>query len=47
MDSPLATVIANIFASFYEYNWPNEYNFNKSKFYLIYVDDILADLSKE
>ena len=27
---------------FYETNWRNEYDFNKPKFYLRYVDDILA-----
>ena len=26
----------------YETRWLNEYNLNKSKFYLRYVDDILA-----
>ena len=32
---------------FYESKWLNEYNFNKSKFYLRYVDDILAAFDKE
>ena len=32
---------------FYETNWPNEYDFNKPKFYLRYVDDILAAFDKE
>ena len=33
--------------SFHESKWLNEYNFNKPKFYLRYVDDILADFDKE
>ena len=33
--------------SFYETNWRNEYNFNKPKFYLRHVDDILAAFDKE
>ena len=32
---------------FYETNWRNEYDFNKPKFYLRYVDDILAAFDKE
>ena len=40
MGSPLAPVLANIFMGFYESKWLNEYNPNKSKFYLRYVDDI-------
>ena len=47
MGSPLAPVVANIFMGFYESKWLNEYNFNKSKFYLKYVDDILATFDKE
>ena len=42
MGSPLAPVLANIFMGFYESKWLNEYNLNKPKFYLRYVDDILA-----
>ena len=42
MFSPLASVTANIFMGFYESNWLNEYNLNKPKFYLKYVDDTLA-----
>ena len=42
MGSALALVLANIFMGFYESKWLNEYNFNKPKFYLRYVDDILA-----
>ena len=33
--------------SLYESKWLNEYNFNKSKFYLRYVDDILAAFANE
>ena len=34
MGSPLAPVPANIFMSFHESKWLNEYNLNKPKFYL-------------
>ena len=34
MGSPLAPVLANIFMSFHESKWLNEYNLNKPKFYL-------------
>ena len=47
MGSLLALVLANIFMSFYESKWLNEYNLNKPKFYLRYVHDILADFDKE
>ena len=47
MGSPLASVLANIFMGFHESKWLNEYNLNKSKFYLRYVDDILAVFEKE
>ena len=47
MGSPLAPVLANIFMGFYESKWLNECNFNKPKFYLRYVDDILAAFEKE
>ena len=40
--SSLAPVIANIFMGFHESKWLTEYNLNKPKFYLRYVDDILA-----
>ena len=43
----MAPVLANIFMGFYESKWLNEYNFNKPKFYLRYVDDILAAFEKE
>ena len=47
MGSPLVPVPANIFMGFYESKWLNEYNLNKPKFYLKYVDDILAAFDKE
>ena len=42
MGFPLAPVLVNIFMGFYESKWLNEYNLNKHKFYLRYVDDILV-----
>ena len=39
MDSSLAPVVANIFMIFYESKWLNEYNRNKSKFHLRYIDN--------
>ena len=47
MGSHLAPVLANIFMGFYKSKWLNEYNLNKPKFYLRYVDDILAAFHKE
>ena len=47
MGSPLAPVLANIFMGFYKSKWFNEYNLNTPKFYLRYVDDILAAFLKE
>ena len=47
MGSFLAPALANIFIDFYESKWLNEYNLNKSKFYLGYVGDILAAFEKE
>ena len=47
MGSPLAPVLANIFIGFHESKWLNEYNLNKLKFYLRYVDDILAAFYNE
>ena len=47
MGSPLAFVLANIFMGFYKSKWLNEYNLNKPKFYLRYVDDILAAFDNE
>ena len=45
--SPLAPVLANIFMNFYESKWLNEYNLNKPKFYLRYIDDILVAFDEE
>ena len=47
MGSTLAPVLANVFMGFCECKWLNEYNLNKPKFYLRYVDDILAAFDKE
>ena len=47
MGSPLAPVLVNIFMGFHESKWLNEYNLNKPKFYLRYVDDILAAFDNE
>ena len=47
MRSPLAPVLSNIFMGFLEFKWLNEYNLNKPKFYLRYVDDILATFYKK
>ena len=47
MGSPLAPVLANIFMGFHKSKWLNEYNLNKPKFYLRYVDDILFAFHNE
>ena len=47
MGSPLAPVLADIFMGFYESKLLNEYNLNKAKFYLRYVDDIPAAFNNE
>ena len=47
MHSPLAPVLANIFMGFHKSKWLNEYNPNKPKFHLRYIDDILAAFDKE
>ena len=47
MRSHLAPVLANISMGFHESKWFNEYNLNKPKFYLRYVDDILAAFDNE
>ena len=39
MGSPLAPVLANIFMGFHQSKWLNEYNMNKPKFYLRYVEN--------
>ena len=47
MGSSLAPSRANIFMGFYESKCLNEYNLNKPKFYLRYVDDIPAAFDNE
>ena len=47
MVSLLAPVLANIFMAFHESKWLNEYNLYKPKFYLRYVDDVLAAFDNE
>ena len=47
MGSPFAPVLDNIFMGFHESKWFNEYNLNKTKFYLRYIDDILAAFDNE
>ena len=47
MGSPLAPVLANIFMGFHKSKWLNEYNLNKTNFYLRYADDIVAAFNNE
>ena len=47
MGPPLVPVLANIFMDFYDSMWLNQYYLNKPKFYVSYVDDILAAFEKE
>ena len=47
MGSSLGLVLAIILMSFHESKWLNEYNLNKPKLYLRYVDDILAAFDNE
>ena len=47
MGSPLTPVLANIFMCFHESKGLNEYNLNKSNFYLRYVDDIPGAFDNE
>ena len=47
MGSPFSPVLANICMNFHESKWLNEYNLNKPKFCLRYVDDILAAFDNE
>ena len=47
MRSPLAPVFAYILIGFHESKWLNEYNLNKPRFYLRYVDGILAAFSNK
>ena len=46
MGSPLAPILANIFIRFNESKWFNEYNLNKPKLYLRYLDDVLVAFEK-
>ena len=47
MGTPLAPVLVTIFMSFYKSKSLNEYNFNKSKFCLRFVSDILAAFAND
>ena len=47
LDLSLLSLLINIFMVFYKSKWLNEYDLNKPKFYLRYVDDILAAFDKE
>ena len=47
MGFPLAPVLANIFMGFYKSKWLNEYNLNKPRFYLRYVDNTLTVFDNE
>ena len=47
MGSPLPPFLANIFMGFHKSKWVNEYNLSKPKFYLRYVNDILAAFVNE
>ena len=47
MGSPQVPGLANIFMGFYKSKWLNEYNLNKPKFDLRYVDEILAAFDNE
>ena len=47
MSPLLAPALANILIGFHESKWLNEYNLNKPKFYLRYVDDVVAAFDNE
>ena len=47
MGSPLAPVLTYIFLGFHKPKWLNEYDLNKPKFCLRYVDEILAAFGNE
>ena len=47
MSPLLAPALANILIGFHESKWLNEYNLNKNKFYLRYVDDVVAAFDNE
>ena len=44
---PSTPVLANIFMDLYKSKWLNAYNFNELKFYLRYINDILAAFDNE
>ena len=43
----ISNILANIFMGFKKFQWLNEYNLNKPKFYLRYADDIPATFDNE
>ena len=45
--SPLALAFSGIFMVFHKSKWLNEFNLNKPKFYLRYVDEVLAAIDNE
>ena len=47
MGSPLALALAGIFMGFHKSKCLNEFNLNKPKFYLRYVDEVLAATDNE
>ena len=47
MSSAFAPLITNIFMSYHEIKWSNEYNHNKRKFYLKCFDDIVATVHRD
>ena len=47
MGSPIAPGLANIFMGFHESKWLDEYNLNKPKFCLRYVNDIVDAFDSE
>ena len=47
MGSPLAPALAYVFMCFHKSKLLNEYNLSKPKFYLRYVDGILAAFDNE
>ena len=47
MGSPLALAFAGIFMIFHKSKWLNEFNLNEPKFYLRYVDEVLAGIDNE
>ena len=47
MGFPLAPILANISMGFYKSKWVHKYNLNKLKFYIRYVDGVLAAFGNE